>query len=330
VSEEYAPSWSKNFAIEYSTKLSPIPEEKTRKVVAEIVSFVLGRRLIDIGDTSFADEGHEFSMQNWDTEAHLLPVKVKSDLPYLLRGWSPYGINVQALCSKPDFPPIPIERIHRNKNQDFEAVLSKLVPIYLNLRDTLALDHALWRYWTFQEMPLGINLPMLVSGIEILASAWFSSEYSASKGNFTPQKEFLDLLQPDFESIKTKLESASVAEPALERLKNPEVLRALMTRLQNSFEMGPGAKMRRFFEEIGIVPTAEEIEALNSRHRQIHTHEADQEAEKLWLLSEHLRTLFHKIILRMLGYDGEYFNYAKHEVHELNSAPLRLCVKIQS
>ena len=155
VPEEYAPSWSKNFAIEYSTKLSLIPEEKTRKAITEIVSFVLGRRLIDIGDTSFADEGLEFSMQNWDTEAHFSPVKVKSDLPYLLRSWNPHGINVQALCSKPDFAPIPIERIHRHKNQAVEAVLTKLVPVYLDLRDTLALDHALWRYWTFQELPLG-------------------------------------------------------------------------------------------------------------------------------------------------------------------------------
>jgi len=256
-------------------------------------------------------------MQNWNPKALPEPVKTKSDLAFCLRSWNPYGINVRGLCSKLDFPPIPIERIHRNKNQNVETVLTNLVPAYLKLRNVFALDNALWRYWTFQEMPLGINLPMLVSGIEILAAAWFASEFSVSKGNFTSQKEFLNVLKSDFENIQAKLAEASFREPAMERLKNSETMKALMTRLQSSFVMGHNAKMRRFFEEIGVVLTDGENDALNSRHLQIHASELEPNGEKLWVLSESLRTLFYKIMLRLLNYSGEYFDYAKREVQIL-------------
>jgi hypothetical protein len=102
-----------------------------------------------------------------------------------------------------------------------------------------------------------------------------------------------------------------------------------IARLEHSGKLVSGSSTATIVRDDSyrLVPTEGENEALNSRHPQIHTHEADQEAEKLWRLSEDLRTLFHKIMLRLLGYAGEYLDYSKREVQKLNSEPLCLCGK---
>ena len=321
---QFGPSWSRNIAIEYSKKLSPIPDADTREAVAEIVSFVFGRRLIDVGDTALTTYDSGFYMQTWDrSEAKLMPAEIKTDFAFHLRSWNPRGLNVRAMCSRIDFPPIPIGRLDGAKSQNIESVLAKLIPVYLQRRKSLALDDALWRYWTFQELPLGINLPMLVTGIEILATAWFSSPSSASHGNFTPKKEFLGLLQEDLKSMRAKLARAAELEPTMAHLQNQGTLDALMQRMENSFEMGPTAKTRAFFQELGVAPTIRQLESLKGRHAQVHSQAARKKPRELWSLSENLRTLFYKTMLRLLDYSGEYLDWAEQKSAVKLLRPLR-------
>jgi hypothetical protein len=324
VPEELGPYWSKNLGIEYSTKLSAVPDPDTREAVAEIVSFVLGRRLIDVGDTTLATHDSAIHMQNWDpSKGVVLPAEIKPDFPFCLRSWNPRGINVRALCSQIDFPPIPIDRQARANAQNIEGVLAGLVPVYLKRRRELALDDALWRYWTFQELPLGVNLPMLVTGIEILAAAWFDSPASASHGNFTSKKEFLALLEDDFKTMRAKLAGAAKLEPSMAHLQNQGILDKLMQRIENSFQMGPTARTRAFFQELGVTPTVRQLESLEARHGQIHSHGAHKEPAELWSLSENLRTLFYTIMLRLLDYSGEYLDWAEQKPAAKLLGPLR-------
>jgi hypothetical protein len=187
--------------------------------------------------------------------------------------------------------------------------LARVAPVYLERRKSLALDDALWRYWTFQELPLGINLPMLVSGIEILATAWFASPFSISKGRFTPKSDFQDLLRSNFEDIRTRLNQAASKKPGMAHLSDRRIIDALVERLRNSFEMGPNARIREFFNELGITPSKGESRALQARNRQVHTAGEKGTGKELWQLSECLRTLFHKIILRLLDYTGDYLEW---------------------
>jgi hypothetical protein len=315
VPEEFGPSWSKNVAIEYNSKVGPIPDAETREAVSEIVSFVLGRRLIRIGDTGLTTQDFCFNMQSLEnvSAAGLEPVKVKPNWAFQLSSRNPWAINVRDLCSKLDYAPIPIERLHREQNQHIEAVLTKLVPIYLQHRRALALDHALWRYWIFQELPHGFNLPMLVNGLEILAKAWFASPSSPSQGNFVPKSEFLSILETEISTMRAKLAAAAKERPALSRLRDQRGLDALMRRVENSFEMGQNAKLREFFQELGVIPTNQETEALNARHVQVHSHDTDGEPRQLWHLSESLRTLFYKTLLCLLDYSGEYLDWSERE-----------------
>jgi len=324
VPNEFGPSWSRNIAIEYSTKLSPIPDADTREAVAEVVSFVLGRRLMDVGDTSLTTYDHGYYMQKWEPAVRgFVPAEIKTDFAFGLRSWNPRGINVRALCSQMDFPPIRIDQQDRANSQSIEGVLARLIPVYLECRKPLALDDALWRYWTFQELPLGINLPMLVTGIEILAAAWFASPSSASHGNFTPKRQFIAMLQEDFNRIRAKLGRAAELEPTMAHLQNQGTLDRLMQRMEDSFQMGSTAKTRAFFRELDVTPTIRQLESLKGRHAQIHSQGAPKKPRELWSLSENLRALFYKTMLRLLGYSGAYLDWSERKPPVKLLRPLR-------
>jgi len=289
VPEGFEPEWARKVAIDYSKKISAIPSEETRDAIAEFVGFVFGTRLISIGDTTFGE----------------------NDIPFLRRSWNPQGINIRTLCSSMDFPPFPVDRTQNRNILDIEWLLKTLTPRYLKLRRLLDLDHALLRYWTFQEMPLGVNLPMLVNGLEILASAWYSSEFSASKGRFVSGKFFNELLEQDFESIRAKLTKVANSEAPTYGLGDAKSVDVLMRRLRDSFLMGWSARMNQFFVELGLDLTEEEKLALKARNEQTHAFADAAETHKLWKYGELLRTLFHKVVLRILDYSGDFLDYAE-------------------
>jgi hypothetical protein len=289
VPKELGPSWSQNLAIDYSKKFSSIPSEETREAIAELVGFIIGRRLIDIGDTTFAEE----------------------DVPVLLRSWNPRGINIRALCSQMDFPPCPIDPVRTKSALNPADLLKDLAPRYLKLRRLLDLDHALWRYWTFQEMPSGINLPMIVNAMEILAAGWFSSEFSPSRGKFVSGKFFNELLAEDFRSIRAKLSDAATKEGPASGLSNSKSMEAVMRRIGDSFQMGWSARMAQFFLELGLELSSEQRAALKARNEQTHAFADAAEEDVLWKHAELLRTLFHKVVLRLLDYSGVYLDYAE-------------------
>jgi hypothetical protein len=209
-----------------------------------------------------------------------------------------------------DFPPCPIDPHQNKKILDIAGLLKALAPRYLKLRRLLNLDHALWRYWTFQEMPLGINLPMIVNAMEILSLAWFSSKFSASQGKFVSGKFFNELLADDFKSIRAKLTKAAEEEGPARGLGNARSMEAVMTRLRDSFQMGWSARMNQFFTELGLVLSDDEKAALKARNEQTHAFADAAQAHELWKHGELLRTLFYKVILRLLDYSGEFLDYA--------------------
>ena len=289
VPDDFEPSWSRKVCIDYSKKISPIPSEETREAIAEFVGFVFGRRLIAIGDTSFGED----------------------DIPFLQRSWNPQGINIQNLCSIMDFPPCPIDRKQSRSVLDIELLLKTLTPRYIRLRRILNLDHALWRYWTFQEMPLGVNLPIIVNGLEILASAWYSSDFSNSKGRFVSGKIFHELLEQDFQSIRSKLTEAAISQSTATGLTDLKSVEALMGRIRDSFLMGWSARMNQFFVELGIDLNSAEKLALKARNEQTHAFADPSQAPELWKNGELLHTLFHKVLLRILNYSGEFLDYSE-------------------
>ncbi len=164
--EETEPSWSRNYAIEYREEWGGVPDEETRASIANIVSFVMGRSLISVGHTSFDEQGRVIEEVAISPRAQNDPV---------------------AACRRGEQPPVPLEK--GRPTDGFEEVLSRLVPRYLALNKELNLDDVLWGYWLYERLPLGDNLPVLSTSIEILKKAWYSSKKSKSRGVYMCRRE---------------------------------------------------------------------------------------------------------------------------------------------
>ena len=85
-----------------STTLRRSPPAETREAISEIVSFVLGRRLMRVGSTTFDGSG-------WAIEEESV---------------NPWGANVRDLCRGADHPPIA----YNHNGEALEKILASLVP----------------------------------------------------------------------------------------------------------------------------------------------------------------------------------------------------------
>jgi hypothetical protein len=273
VPKEFGPEWSRNIGIEYRNDQGGIPSEQEREVIKEFIGFVIGRPLLSIGHTSFDELGR--------------PIDEVADDP----GW-PLSRSLVELCLSGDYPSISLEEL------DIESALQQLSPSYIALRDELNLHEALWRYWLAKNFPLGTDLPVLASAVEGLATSWFKLRKSKTKGVYLPKDEFDRIIREEFGIIN-------------EKLKDVEYRERIMNRLRNAYNMGANERLQFFFEEINLPIGEIESEAIRSRNKMAHGSSldyTDEERAKVTKLRWAYQTLFNRIMLKLLGFDGQYID----------------------
>lgn len=288
VPDRFGPSWSQNIGIEYEKRADgTFPDDEIRRAIAELVSFVVGRRMMHVGSTTFDELGY--------------PVAVMAQ--------QPWGENVRAVCEMQALPPINVSQVRGGASA--EQVLGALLPRYLELRTRLRLGDALWRLWLGNEAPLGIDLPIYSAGLDMLAAAWFKSSGSKSKGVYMPKADFDRLL-------------ADVFKAAAERLTGVEYGDRMVRRMKGSFQTSQREGTEWFFEEIGLPLGEHERAAMKARNAPAHGGDAgasQQEIDALIRHSSAYKTLFGRTILKLLGYAGEYIDrrsigFPVRELHE--------------
>ena len=247
--------------------VAPLPDVETRTAVGEIVSFILGRRLMRVGATTFDASG-------WSIEDESV---------------NPWADNVRALCKSADLPPVPYDF----DGAKLEALLADLVPRYLAARESLKLKDALWGYWIAKESSVSIDLPIFAAAVESLKKSWFASTKSKSKGAHMPKDAYDNLVGDLVAQLSARIREAGAAE---EIIKN----------IAGANRMGLGEQMRVFLEEIGLPIGAAEKAAMGARHRAAHGSPAAEEIVELVKFGNAYRTLFERLFLRLLGYEGHY------------------------
>jgi hypothetical protein len=153
VPDEQAPEGLGAVSIDY---LPPIPDGDVREAIGEIVSFVLGRRMMRIGSTTYDVSG-------WTVEEESV---------------NPWASNVRELCRRGELPPLEFSY----DGSMLEELLADIAPRYLAARDRLGLKGALWAYWIAKESPASVDLPIFAAAVEGLKKRWLASAASPSKG----------------------------------------------------------------------------------------------------------------------------------------------------
>lgn len=144
----YPPTGSQKMEFEYwkTADTDRFPDRDKWWKIGEIVGFILGKELIPVGYTIYDTKGNivEFS---------------SIDVPL----WK--NLSLKSECQ--GIPPIDLKKGAETPSP-FETVLPPLAHQYLRTRDSLCLHEVLVRYWTGMSLPLGLNIPLIQNGIEIL------------------------------------------------------------------------------------------------------------------------------------------------------------------
>ncbi|MBS5934152.1 MAG: hypothetical protein KIC94_14925 [Clostridiales bacterium] len=290
VPKYFGPEWSNCIGIEYREEWGGIPDEEEREAICEIVGFVLGKHLLNVGYSKFSETGYP-----------LEEVAI-----------NPWGDNVISKCQVAALFPIEV-----NNYQTWgilEKILTKLIPQYLLLRNDLNLKQALWNYWISLDLPIGVNLPILSAGVETIAKSWFKTSKSKTKGVYLAKKKYEELLISEFNSIEEKLKESTYQQRMLNKIKN-------------AYNMGANERLDFFFSEIDLPIGEIERNALSGRNSMAHGDiMSDQEIEKKLQLTRAFQTLFHRILLKILGYDGDYIDrsaegWPKRNINEPMQGP---------
>ena len=275
VPDQFGPEWAQKMCIEYRTEFGEIPSDNDRQAISELVSFVLGCQLLRIGSTSVSkNQGivSQFAMNQW-------------------------GDNVIAKCSKRASPPVDVNR-YTNDWQRLEIVVNELLPKYLQLREKLQLKDSLWKYWIACDSSVGTNLPIFSSAVESLANLYLK-EHTEIKLTYMDVEEYQKLIADELSSISIKLDRFNFRDILLNKIKNAPL-------------RGGNEKINLFFESINLPIGAIEKNAIKARNKMAHSSIGKADLKKLneyVQLTHAYQTLFHRIILRILNYEGSYIDY---------------------
>ncbi len=266
------PDFSSNIGIEYRKTWGRIPDVYEREKIEELCSFIFGRQLLSVGYTLF-DQNENL------VEAHV---------------HDPWGKRAKSYCIRPDEPPIRIGSFTRSKA---EGIISQLLPTYYEKRESLLLKESLWHYWTSRDTPVGGNLPMLAAALETIMNGWYKSIGSRSRGVYMKNREFNSLLKEEITAIQRKLTDKENGDK-------------ITANIMNAYNFGIMEQYRVFFDEIELPTSDYEREAINERHKFVHGRIIFDETDwkRVIQLGNTLETLLHKVLLKLLGYSGEYID----------------------
>jgi len=276
VPDELGPEWSENIGIEFREEWK-IPNDDERTKIREIVSFILGRQLLNIGHTKYDKNGN-----------YIEDFVSDNDLPS--------AIDLKKLCNQ-SYDKTPIKINPLDPKTSLEHVLKQLIPPYLKNRDELKLNHMLWRYWLAMALNFESRLTLLSSGLELLFKYWYKSTKSKSKGVYLNKNIFDDVLENQFNSIGMILNGQKYSD-------------RMIRRMQNAYQMGVNERIRNFFDEIQLDVGIVEEKALRIRNKPVHgSIFGSKESEELWKLTEAYIVLINRMILKILGFSGKYIDY---------------------
>jgi len=278
------PKWSTNMGIEYHIDWGRIPEPVERLKIEELCSFVFGKHLLSVGHTAY------------DEDENIVEVYANS----------PWGYSAKSFCSEPEYPPIRILDYPPGKA---EKIIAHLLPKYIELREPLCLEDALWNSWISYDIPPGPDLPIISMAIETIINSWYNWTKTKSHGKHMEKSDFMSLLREELDSIKKKLDTKCAdAKKKLDGQKTDG--EKIYENILNANQFGITERMRRFFEEINLNLTQAEKEAIGRRHFFVHGF-ADYDKidwEQTIRQINTLQTLFNKTLLKILEYKGDYID----------------------
>lgn len=251
-----------------------IPPEDYIDSIAQLVSFLLGNKLIKCG-YSLVENGHVHTAVFFSLDKDSLRFSAKVAMP-------------------------PIRFNTRYDWGDFAWQLNKFVPQYTQQEKVIKLGAALERYWISKTLSIGVNLPLLSNAIEIIAGDFLSKAGDSEKKNID-ETDFKIKLEP----ILKQLESVLSHHP------NYQIV---LNNVRKSNDKSINVRILKFFELLEITLSKDEKAALQLRNKMAHgvrDYSSDNRTYDDLILTRVYEVLFNKIVLKLLKYEEYYTDYSR-------------------
>jgi len=276
VNKKYLPEWSNGLSIEYRSNNSVFPDDKIKTIVEEFISFILGNHMQNIGSTEYCKD---FNV-----------LKMKSN-----NSWK------RSLRMNGNINPVPLKNGYDRLY--FEKLINSLFSNFIEQYETNNISDCLWKLWIGNDLSIGTNLPIIASGLEVLADSYLKNKKLIQKKTKTEKKEYQNLISDELKSLEMKLVDYSFGKSVLNKLKNP-------------YNLGVGEKLKIFFNELNMNYERDSIEAKAILARNLMTHqklETDDYDEllKIKKLSDAYISIVNRVILILIGHEGYYVDYSK-------------------
>lgn len=277
VPEEFAPLWAHKLSIEYRQEFGRIPSKKERIAIRELVGFLLGRELLYIGKTEYADCMHirKAMIQN------------------------PMGINVRKICGMSNIEIVPIYHIDAEKGfASFKLCLESILPVYLKSRMRKAIHNSLPLYWTSSLLPIETAFPVISSAIEMVQKSWFSLEENKGGSSYYQKGEFRQRIKSAREALKESFSGTQYED-------------VMLNKINQLNQMTVRDKNKVFMEELKLPFGEKESIAMKARNCFAHG-DSDERGVDIISSLNVLQILYAKILLKLLHYNGEYIDRSEH------------------
>lgn len=271
----YGPKWSTNISISYYENYGRIPSNEEREIIREYISFLAGKRLIYTGESQYDANGNVIG--------------------FVMESPQSYGMDIKRVCANAGLAPIRDD--YRAAQSYFETVTNYLEP-FENLYKKLDFQSLFSSYWYAHEIAKPMDLPILSSALEHLMKKWYSEIGKNPETVLMDKKEFSKRIKPIKEMVEKQFEGTDYAE----RMKNS---------VSNINRMSVNEQFANFFIGIGMPIGEEEKKALRARNFSAHGsfRDGEEHYHEQFLLSRIYECIIARVVLKLLGYKGNYVDY---------------------
>lgn len=277
IDKAHEPEWSNKVAIEYRVEYGYIPNDEERKKINCLVSFLLGKQLLSVCVLGFDIQGELVRGEFYDAKD--------------------YNFDLEKVNTLPSKSPIDFLRYENRYN--FVNALESLLPKFLMVYEHYQFEDILNYYWYARLLAPDVNLPLAAAVLENIMKKWYKTSNSKSKGVL--------MLKEDYDSLTSHL-----IEEVEKQLEGYLYKSNIVNRLSRCFNMGVGERFEIFFAEIQLKIGTLEKEALKARNSMSHDigQLKDEDLQKNYLCNEAYFVLLNRVILKLLGYKGNYVDYS--------------------
>lgn len=275
VGNNYGPEWSENLCISYFDKYGRIPNDEERKIIRDYLSFIIGSKLILIGNSTFDDTGNQ--------------------LGFVMDSPNTYCFDIEKMCKSVATPPIN-DRI--DSLQDYYDTVQKYINPFTDLYEKLDFGSLFDSYWYAKSIAKPYDLPILSGALECLMKRWYEQVELNPETVLMNKKDF----QKRVKVVKKAVE---------EQFKDTEYAERMQRSVESMNRMSINEKIIHFFDRINMPIGKNEEIALHARNFSAHGSFRDMENNNFELImtSKIYECIIVRTVLVLLGYEGKYVDY---------------------